>query len=285
MIREILNKLKSIIVPEKNDNAFVYYDKSIFSYFDNVRQYSINDNIDAINICTQDIVPKKIGKNIEYEKKEIHTVVQLKESIIKRLIINNKSIKLSTRSYLIKKFIFNKYKSTVIEKIDSDIFYLMSEMGRVTSSVYAQTSNNFPLLTISKFTTLESLLKKIEKSDDILLQLNGIGLKHIIVSKCFYEKLQKKIVNGNIVINNKTIIVQCLPTYLENSNPVCLILSSTLNKDETPGIVLIHKKPNIKINKDAFKSNNKIFVNYEQQYGVQKCGTNPEFYYLRFYQT
>jgi hypothetical protein len=285
MIKDFLHKIKSIFVQENKDDTFVYYDKSIFSYFTNIRQYLVDDDTNSISIYVEDIVPTKVGKNVEYKKINSHPIVQIKEKIWKVLVINSISAKVKNSKYLIKKFIFNKYKKIVSEKIDSDIFYLMSEMGRVTSSIYIKTSNNFPLLTISKLTTKESLLLKIEECDGILFQLNGIGLKHILVSKCFYDKLKANINNGKILLKNKEISVQLLPEYLEGSNPTCLILSSVDKDNDTPGIVLVHKNPKIKLQNRTINSPKKIVVNYLQEYQIQKCGTNPEFFYLRFYQT
>jgi hypothetical protein len=285
MIKKLLHILKKFLyIGSKKDNSFIFVDETIVSFFTNVRQCVI-ENSDTTSIYTKDLIPHKSEYSIEYIQSDLYSNFSIKRKNTQNLIFKN--IEKDDRCFYLNfsKFISEKYKFSLKQKIDKKILYLISELGRLTASAYGQARDTFSMLTISKHTNTVSLINKIQYADNLLKELNNIGLKHIVISNCFYEKLKDKIYNNSITIHNKEIQVQVLPDYLEKIDPICLICSSVIDGSDTPGIIYVHKRPEIKIQKQIFENEIKTIVDYTQEYEIQKCGTKPEFFYVRFYQT
>lgn len=283
MIKRILHIIKNIFGKQINqDGDFIFTDEIIVPFFNNVRKYVVEET--TISIYTRDIIPKLSTKStIDYIKTDLYSVFNIKHS-------NNKKISLRKLErfdrYSLAKVslsIISKYRKVLKEQIDKKILYTISEMGRLTSSSYGQAKDSLSLLTVSKNTSIHSLIHKIEYADEVLNKINGIGLKHIIISKCFYDKLRYRIYNNSIMIRDKQVEIQTLPDYLEKVDPVCLICSSVIDEKSTPGIVFVHKKPKVRINKNT--TDTKTDIEYFQEYEIQKSGSKPELFYLRFYQT
>lgn len=283
MIKRILHIIKSLFGKQINQNGdFIFTDEVIVPLFNNIRKYVVDEN--TINIYTRDIIPQLTKQStIDFIKTDLYSIFNVKHSNNKKISL--KKLERFDRYSLtqVSLSIISKYRKVLKEQIDKKILYTISEMGRLTASAYGQAKDSLSLLTVSKNTSIQSLIHKLEYSDEVLMKINGIGLKHIIISKCFYDKLRYRIYNNSITIRDKQIEIQTLTDYLEKLDPVCLICSSVIDEKTTPGLVFVHKKPKVRITQNT--TDMKTNIEYFQEYEIQKSGTRPELFYLRFYQT
>lgn len=283
MIQRILHIIKSIFVKQIDENGdFIFTDEIIVPFFNNIRKYVVEEN--DINIYTRDSIPQlSKDSKTDFLKSDLYSVFTLKHLNSKNIILNKLDRKDRYSLTQVSLFIISQYRKVLKEQIDKKILYTISEMGRLTSSVCGQVQDTFTTLTVSRNTSIQSLIQKLEYADKILKKINGIGLKHILISKCFYDKLRYRIYNNSINIHDTQVEIQVLPEYLEKIDPVCLLCSSVIDEKNTPGIVFVHKKPKVRISINSDDS--KTEVNYFQEYEIQKTGSKPELFYLRFYQT
>jgi hypothetical protein len=258
-----------------------YKFKSVTSTFENVSQYDL-DGLNTARIHTKDIIPYKYKNQINYKKEDLYTVVETNEFLSKSIIINSNNISESNNEEIISR-IKSILEVKIIHAIDEMIYFLMSELGRKTSTIYGQLKESIGTFTISNETTSESILQKLEYSDIVLKELNSIGLKHIIISKSMYLKLINYVKESKIKINHKLISFQILPDYLETPDQLCLIATSQTVKDLTPGIAIVYKNLIL----DIIKKPKEEIVEFHlsKEYCLQKIGKNPEFFYIRFLQT
>ena len=269
-----------------NQNGdFIFTDEIIVPFFNNIRKYVVEET--SITVYTRDMLSqlstKSTKSTINFIKTDLYSVFNVKHSNSKKISLR-KLERLDRYSLSqVSLSIISKYRKVLKEQIDKKILYTISEMGRLTSSSYGQAKDSLSLLTVSKNTSIHSLIHKFEYADEVLNKINGIGLKHIIISKCFYDKLRYRIYNNSIMIRDKQVEIQTLPEYLEKVDPVCLICSSVIDEKSTPGIVFVHKKPKVRISKNT--TDIKTDIEYFQEYEIQKSGSKPELFYLRFYQT
>jgi hypothetical protein len=249
-----------------------YKFKSVTSTFENVSQYDL-DGLNTARIHTKDIIPYKYKNQINYKKEDLYTVVETNEFLSKSIIINSNNISESNNEEIISR-IKSILEVKIIHAIDEMIYFLMSELGRKTSTIYGQLKESIGTFTISNETTSESILQKLEYSDIVLKELNSIGLKHIIISKSMYLKLINYVKESKIKINHKLISFQILPDYLETPDQLCLIATSQTVKDLTPGIAIVYKNLIL----DIIKKPKEEIVEFHlsKEYCLQKIGKTEQ---------
>lgn len=277
IIKSVYNKLFS----ENDSLEKSYRFKSLISNFKNIAQYDL-ENLDTARIHTKDIIPYKFKNHINFKKEELYTVIKVDKILSESLSIKKDLIKDNNIEDVIHK-VKVILEDKVIESIDKMILFMMSELGRTTTSIYGQFKESIGAFTISKDTTSDSIIRKLEYSDIVLKELNNIGLKHVILSKFLSEKLKEYKNESNLKINHKLIPYQEIPEYLESIDPLCLIASSQTIDDLTPGIVMIYKNLILDIVEDTKEETINFLLSKE--YSIQKVGKKPEFFYIRFLQT
>lgn len=280
MIDLIKSSFEKIFL-NKNSEKKSFKFKSITSNFQNIAQYDL-EHLDTARIHTKDIIPYKYKTQINYKKEDLYTVIEanqiVSESIfIKKNIVEDSNIDTITEN--VKGILEDK----LIESIDQMLLFSMSELGRITTSIYGQIKESIGTFTVSNLTTSDSIIQKIEYADIALKELNSIGLKHIIVSNLLFEKMKNHIVETKLKINHKLVSYQILPEHLESTDSLCLICTSQSPDDLTPGIVMVYKNLIL----DILENTNRDSLEFHlsKEYSIQKVGKRPEFFYIRFLQT
>lgn len=258
-----------------------YRFKSLISTFQNIAQYDLED-LDTARIHTKDIIPYKYKTQINYRKEDLYTVIKTDKLLSESFYLNKSYLEEHSIEDVILQ-IKSTLESKLIEKIDQMILFSMSELGRITTSIYGQVRESIGRFTISNEITPDSLLNRLEYSDVVLKELNNIGLKHIIISKRLFNKLESFLQDSKIKVNHKLISYQLLPEHLEETDPLCLIATSQSYNDLTPGIVMIYKNLILDILEN--KETDYIEFHLSKEYSIQKVGKKPEFFYIRFLQT
>ena len=277
LIKSAYDKLFS-----KEDNITKSYRfKSVISSFQNIAQYDLED-LDTARIHTKDIIPYKFKNQINYRKEDIYTVIKTDKLLSESLYVNKLILQEHSIEDLVEQ-IKTRLETKMIESIDRMILFSMSELGRITASIYGQIKDSIGRFTISNEITSDSLLNRLEYADVVLKELNNIGLKHIIISRNLCKTLEPFLQDSKIKVNHKLISYQLLPEYLEESDSVCLITTSQSYNDLTPGIVMIYK--NIILDILENKETDYVEFHLSKEYSIQKVGKKPEFFYIRFLQT
>lgn len=277
LIKSAYDKLFS-----KEDNTTKSYRfKSVISSFQNIAQYDLED-LDTARIHTKDIIPHKFKNQINYRKEDIYTVIKTDKILSESLYVNKSILKEHSIEELVNQ-IKTRLETKMIESIDQMILFSMSELGRITTSIYGQVKDSLGRFTISNEITSDSLLNRIEYADIVLKELNNIGLKHIIISRNLFKKLESFLQDSKLKVNHKLIPYQLLPEHLEESDSLCLITTSQSYNDLTPGIVMIYKNLILDILEN--KETDYVEFHLSKEYSIQKVGKKPEFFYIRFLQT
>lgn len=277
LIKNIYDKLFS----KEDEISKSYRFKSVISSFKNIAQYDL-ENLDTARIHTKDIIPHKYKNQINYRKEDLYTVIKADKLLSESLYVDKNILQDQTVENVAEN-IKNILENKMIESIDEMILFSMSELGRITTTIYGQVKESIGRFTVSSEITSDSLINKLEYSDIVLKELNNIGLKNIIISNDLFKKIEKFSEESKIKINHKLIPYQVLPDYLEKSNPLCLIATSQCYNDLTPGIVIIYKNLILDILEN--KENDIIEFHLSKEYSIQKVGKKPEFFYIRFLQT
>ena len=276
-LKSSFEKLFSKNTLEKKSYVF----KSLTSTFKNIAQYDL-ESLDTARIHTKDIIPYNHKNQINYKREDVYSVIEVNNLLSQSLQIEYDTLSNTTYDEIILKS-KSILEDRIIQSIDDMILFQMSELGRITASIYGQFKESIGTFTISLETTSESIINKLEYSDIVLKELNSVGLKHLIVSKIIYDKLQDFIKDYTIVINHKKVSVQVLPDYLDKSDQICLIATSQNPKELTPGIVIVYKNLILDIIKN--EKNKTLDFHLSKEYSLQKVGKRPELFYLRFLQT
>ncbi len=275
MIKEISNKISEYFSKHKED---VLKLRPIMSSFENVAHYYLDGHKTA-RIHTKNIIPHLFKNTINFRKEDLYSVVQTNKKIEKTLHFSEEELSSNDRDFLIQSGVTILHNE-MIKELNKEVLYLMSDMGRITAGGYGQIKQTIGNFTISDLTNSDAIKFRLEYCDSVLKELNNVGLKHILLSKSIYQKLEQHIQEEYIVINHKRIKVEIIPNYLENDS-LCLIASSQDAEDLTPGIVIIYNSTNINV----VEKNKTLSLNLTQEYALEKVGYKPEFYYLRFLQT
>jgi hypothetical protein len=94
-------------------------------------------------------------------------------------------------------------------------------------------------------------------------------------------KIKDNIKDGILEIHKKEVQVYLLPEHLDKEDELCLLLSSISKDSESPGLILTITPVTV-LSKFQDKTNS---VRIMFSYGLGKCGTNYDFFYLRFFKT
>lgn len=275
MIEQITHKIKRIF-SEKNGQ--IYKLRPITSSFLNIAHYSLDNNTSA-RIYTKNIIAHKFKNTINFKKEDLYNVVTTTRKIEKTLTFNQNEVKDIGRESLLQNGI-KLLQEKISEDLDKESLFLMSEMGRITASGYGQIKQNIGNFTISKDTNGDAILYRLASCDSALKELNNIGLKHIILSQFIFDKIKDSIKEDYIVVNHKQIKYQLLSEYLDTDS-LCLIASSQVVEESTPGIVMVYNTMTMEISEKT----DDLSIALSQEYAIDKVGSRPEFYYIRFLQT
>lgn len=275
MIEQITHKIKRIF-SEKNGQ--IYKLRPITSSFVNIAHYSLDNNTSA-RIYTKNIIAHKFKNTINFKKEDLYNVVTTTRKIEKTLTFNQNEVKDIGRESLLQNGI-KLLQEKISEDLDKESLFLMSEMGRITASGYGQIKQNIGNFTISKDTNGDAILYRLASCDSALKELNNIGLKHIILSQFIFDKIKDSIKEDYIVVNHKQIKYQLLSEYLDTDS-LCLIASSQVVEESTPGIVMVYNTMTMEISEKT----DDLSIALSQEYAIDKVGSRPEFYYIRFLQT
>jgi hypothetical protein len=275
MIEQIAHKIKRIF-SEKNGQ--IYKLRPITSSFVNIAHYSLDNNTSA-RIYTKNIIAHKFKNTINFKKEDLYNVVTTTRKIEKTLTFNQNEVKDIGRESLLQNGI-KLLQEKISEDLDKESLFLMSEMGRITASGYGQIKQNIGNFTISKDTNGDAILYRLASCDSALKELNNIGLKHIILSQFIFDKIKDSIKEDYIVVNHKQIKYQLLSEYLDTDS-LCLIASSQVVEESTPGIVMVYNTMTMEISEKT----DDLSIALSQEYAIDKVGSRPEFYYIRFLQT
>lgn len=236
------------------------------SGFQNIREYDHTGEYEP-QVTIIELVPILNGNKIEFLQRKTYPIVPIDKTI-------NRSLA---------SFDFDSVELENIKReLDKIIFFELSEMGRITALTLSKRKDNMPMLALSHQTTKDSIIYKIKFADNLLKDMNGIGIKNITVSNSIFTKIKESIKDGVLEINKKEVQVHILPEYLDKEDELCLLLSSIQKDSENPSLIFNKTLVTVvsKITKDNAKSTRISF-----NYGLHKCGTNNDFSYLRFFKT
>jgi hypothetical protein len=278
---ELIKKTYDKLFIKENSASKSYRFKSLIGSFQNIAQYDLGD-LDTARIHTKDIIPHKYKDKINYRKEDLYTVIKTNKLLSESLYVEKEVLQNHLLEDVIEK-IKDKLESKIIESIDEMILFSMSELGRITSSIYGQVKESIGQFTISNEITPESLIRKLEYADIVLKELNNIGLKHLIISRKIFSKIESYSQESKIKLNHKLVSYQLLPEHLEATNPLCIIATSQNYSDMTPGIVIVYKNLILDILEN--KKNDIVEFHLSKEYSIQNVGKKPEFFYIRFLQT
>ena len=241
------------------------------SCFKNIREHEfINDYIPDVKVI--DFVPLLNGKKVEFLERETYPIIPINKKIERNKILSN--------SENIYDFMSIELES-IKKELDKTIYFELSEMGRKTALTLSKRKDNMPNFALSHQTTKDSIIYKIKFADNLLKDMNGIGVKNITISNSIFLKIKDNIKDGILEIHKKEVQVYLLPEHLDKEDELCLLLSSISKDSESPGLILT-KTPVTVLSKFQDKTNS---VRIMFSYGLGKCGTNYDFFYLRFFKT
>lgn len=269
-MKSIISNISSFFNSFLKRKEEIYYVDSPKSEFENIREYQFSDDF-IPDVKVIDFVPFRNKNGVEFLERETYPIIPINTKVeILRSVSNN---------------ITTNFITTEVEKIkrelDKTIFFELSEMGRRTASILSKTKDNMPMLALSHQTTKDSIIYKIKFADSLLRDMNGMGIKNITVSRSILSKIKDSIKDGILSIKDKQVQVYLLPEHLERDDELCLLVSSAQKNSENAGFILT--KTPIEISSKNKKTETEIKITF--RYGFQKCGTNSDFFYLRFFKT
>lgn len=264
----LLSKIFSIFssVLKNKEEEQTYSFSLPFSGFQNIREYECIGEYEP-QATIIELVPIPNGNKIEFLQRKTYHILPIDKTIDR----SNASFDFSSVEL-----------ENIKRELDKIIFFELSEMGRITALTLSKRKDNMPMLALSHQTTKDSIIYKIKFADNLLKDMNGIGIKNITVSNSIFTKIKDSIKDGVLEINKKEVQVHLLPEYLDKEDELCLLLSCIQKDSENPSLIFNKTPVTVvsKITKNKAKSTRVSF-----SYGLHKCGTNHNFSYLRFFKT
>lgn len=275
MIQELSQNLKKLFSEKKE---ITWKIKPLTSSFQSVAHYYL-DSFPNARIHIKNVIPYKFKHTTNFKKEDIYIVVTTNKTIEKSIVFDKDEIKLYGRDALIERGL-TILQTEIVKELDKECLFLMSDMGRITASAYGQIKQTIGNFTLSESTNTDAIMYRLSFCDSVLKEINNIGLKHLVISKFIYDKLQDFIEDEYIVVNHKRVTYECLSDSIDK-DPLCLIATSQNKEDLTPGIVSIYNDMNVKIEEHK----KTLTITLSQDYALEKIGLKAELYYIRFLQT
>lgn len=275
MIEDLSHKIKKLFSKKKEHSWKM---KPITSSFNNIAHYSL-DSFENARIQVKNVIPYRFKNTINFKKEDIFIVVTTNKTIEKTLQFEKEEIETYGKEVLIDKAI-SILQNEIVKELDRECLHLMSDMGRITSGSYGQIKQTIGNFTISDSTKADAIIDRLSFCDRVFKEFTNTGLKHITISKFLHKKLQEFIEGEYIKVNHKKIKYEILPEHI-NNEPLCIIGSSQIIDELTPGIVMVYSNMKVTLQ----ESNKTLSVTLSEDYALEKVGLKSELYYIRFLQT
>ncbi len=276
---------------DSNDSAQVelLYSGPIVSTFPMVRIYCVGQS-QQVNIKTHDIYHTKNATG--FTNRDILSIIGVDDNIQRTFEIKTNLIEGLDSSRDILDILPANVLDDMRDELNANVYWQIGEFGRITSTVYGRHNKSIERLTISERTKPRVILDKILMANNVMEELTTRSAKSICCSSSIIEKMKEldeySVVEnmGILKIPSKefplSISVYPLPSKIDARNPNSIIISAVDPGLELPGLVGIFNDLKIEIYRiDRYTSK----VNITQSWALKACGTKPEFYYVRFFET